>query len=516
MSQLQTELGQKTVSCSSGGGMVTATADGRGKLRTLKIDPTVVQAGDVEMLEDLVLAAVNEVQNRAQAAVRGGDAQALRRPAAAVQPAGPLKGQGTAPCRPSTSWSESWRACRGSGARRRCGWRSTCIKSPEDEARRLARSIVDVREKVRPCGALRKPVGAGPLRHLPEHPARRLHRLRGGGGATSWPSSARASTAGLYHVLGGRLSPLDGIGPAELNVRPLLDRVGGGGVAEVVLATNPSVEGEATALYLGRHPFAAGRAGHAHRPRAAGGRRPGVRGRGHHRRGAERAARAVARLAERGMRRECRESFAALCFFRGVPVSLCGDQPPSLLRPFTKGDGKQANRTDHRVRRSGGRGHGRRGRAAGARPDQPQPAGPVQPAPAAPPGGPGVPGQRAGVGRHGAAAARLPGLGAAPPAAQARAGRCCCGWKRRWRPVRARRSADGDRGEQLELRGARLSAHRPHPAELSVRRGRAVRPAGGPRRPAGDDGGGKAGVRLGGVRVAGGGGLLGERPARHA
>ena len=67
MSQLQTELGQKTVSCSSGGGMVTATADGRGKLRSLKIDPTVVQAGDVEMLEDLVLAAVNEVQNRAQA-----------------------------------------------------------------------------------------------------------------------------------------------------------------------------------------------------------------------------------------------------------------------------------------------------------------------------------------------------------------------------------------------------------------------------------------------------------------
>ena len=65
MSQLQTELGSRTVSCSSGGGMVTATADGRGKLRALKIDPSVVQAGDVEMLEDLVLAAVSEVQNRA-------------------------------------------------------------------------------------------------------------------------------------------------------------------------------------------------------------------------------------------------------------------------------------------------------------------------------------------------------------------------------------------------------------------------------------------------------------------
>lgn len=64
--QLQSELGQKTVSSSSGGGMVTATADGRGKIRSIKIDPTVVNAGDVEMLEDLVLAAVSEAQSRAE------------------------------------------------------------------------------------------------------------------------------------------------------------------------------------------------------------------------------------------------------------------------------------------------------------------------------------------------------------------------------------------------------------------------------------------------------------------
>lgn len=66
LSQLQTELAQKTVSTSSGGGMVTATADGRGRIRAIKIDPTVVQAGDVEMLEDLVLAAISEAQTRAQ------------------------------------------------------------------------------------------------------------------------------------------------------------------------------------------------------------------------------------------------------------------------------------------------------------------------------------------------------------------------------------------------------------------------------------------------------------------
>jgi DNA-binding YbaB/EbfC family protein len=66
LTQLQTELGNQTVTCSSGGGMVTVTADGRGKLREIKIDPSVVDPGDVEMLEDLVLAAVAEAQQRAQ------------------------------------------------------------------------------------------------------------------------------------------------------------------------------------------------------------------------------------------------------------------------------------------------------------------------------------------------------------------------------------------------------------------------------------------------------------------
>ena len=66
LSELQTELGKQSVSCTSGGGMVTVTADGRGRVREVKIDPTVVDPSDVEMLEDLVLAAVSEAQQRAQ------------------------------------------------------------------------------------------------------------------------------------------------------------------------------------------------------------------------------------------------------------------------------------------------------------------------------------------------------------------------------------------------------------------------------------------------------------------
>ncbi len=66
MSELQTELKNQTVTTSSGGGMVTVTADGRGRVREVKIDPTVVDPSDVEMLEDLVVAAVSEAQQRAQ------------------------------------------------------------------------------------------------------------------------------------------------------------------------------------------------------------------------------------------------------------------------------------------------------------------------------------------------------------------------------------------------------------------------------------------------------------------
>jgi DNA-binding YbaB/EbfC family protein len=65
LSEIQSKLAQETVTVSSGGGMVQATADGRGQIRAIKIDPEAIKAGDVELLEDLVLAAVAQAQQRA-------------------------------------------------------------------------------------------------------------------------------------------------------------------------------------------------------------------------------------------------------------------------------------------------------------------------------------------------------------------------------------------------------------------------------------------------------------------
>ncbi len=67
-----------------------------------------------------------------------------------------------------------------------------------------------------------------------------------------WAIERTGSYRGLYHVLHGVISPMEGVGPEELKVRELLVRVQAGGVREVILATNPSLEGENTAIYLQR------------------------------------------------------------------------------------------------------------------------------------------------------------------------------------------------------------------------------------------------------------------------
>ena len=70
LQEMQDELEKMTITAASGGGMVTVTADGKGQIRKVQIDPTVVDPTDVEMLEDLVLVAITEVQKKAAAAAQ--------------------------------------------------------------------------------------------------------------------------------------------------------------------------------------------------------------------------------------------------------------------------------------------------------------------------------------------------------------------------------------------------------------------------------------------------------------
>ncbi|MBN1319200.1 MAG: recombination protein RecR [Thermoleophilia bacterium] len=124
------------------------------------------------------------------------------------------------------------------------------LKLPPDEALPLAHALIEVKETVRFCSTCFNlteqelcPIclDAGRDRTIicvVEEPAdlisiERTHEYRG-----------------LYHVLGGALSPLDGVGPAKLRLAELFDRVRSGDVREVIVATNPNMAGEATALYI--------------------------------------------------------------------------------------------------------------------------------------------------------------------------------------------------------------------------------------------------------------------------
>jgi recombination protein RecR len=126
------------------------------------------------------------------------------------------------------------------------------LKARPDEARRLAEAIAALPDSLRTCtlchsitdrevcATCADPARTDRLVCVVEEPHNLLAVER------------TRDFKGRYHVLHGALSPLQGVGPDELRVKGLLDRVRGGGVEEVILATSPTVEGEATAVYLAR------------------------------------------------------------------------------------------------------------------------------------------------------------------------------------------------------------------------------------------------------------------------
>jgi recombination protein RecR len=126
------------------------------------------------------------------------------------------------------------------------------LKQPPEQSRRLAEALQTLSEKVRPCSRCFN-LTEEELCAICRDPRRDAALICVVEDAADIGAIERAGEfRGQYHVLGGRLSPLDGITPDDLTIRQLLDRVEQGEVREVILATNPSLEGEATALYVQR------------------------------------------------------------------------------------------------------------------------------------------------------------------------------------------------------------------------------------------------------------------------
>jgi recombination protein RecR len=126
------------------------------------------------------------------------------------------------------------------------------LKQPPEQSRRLAVALQTLSEKVRPCSRCFN-LTEEELCSICRDPRRDPAVICVVEDAADIGAIERAAEfRGQYHVLGGRLSPLDGITPDDLTLRQLVLRVEQGGIREVILATNPSLEGEATALYVQR------------------------------------------------------------------------------------------------------------------------------------------------------------------------------------------------------------------------------------------------------------------------
>ena len=126
------------------------------------------------------------------------------------------------------------------------------LRASEEDARRLAQSILEVKQKISFCSVCFN-LAEGGLCEICTDPSRDKNVIC----VVEEPDSLIAieesgSFRGTYHVLHGALSPLDGIGPDHLRLQELLKRIAENGAEEIIVATNPSVQGEATALLINK------------------------------------------------------------------------------------------------------------------------------------------------------------------------------------------------------------------------------------------------------------------------
>jgi recombination protein RecR len=125
-------------------------------------------------------------------------------------------------------------------------------RAPREDAERLAAAILDAKDKIRLCSLCNNLTEQDPCEYCTD-PRRDPEVIC----VVETPYNVLAIEKtreyhGLYHVLHGALSPLQGIGPDQLKLKNLVERLKGGKVKELIVATNPNVEGEATAIYLSK------------------------------------------------------------------------------------------------------------------------------------------------------------------------------------------------------------------------------------------------------------------------
>jgi recombination protein RecR len=126
------------------------------------------------------------------------------------------------------------------------------LRRPTAEAERLAQAILDAKQNLRTCSVCHNITEQDPCGFCSSSTRNHKQICVVESAQDILNVERTRSYQGLYHVLGGVLSPLQGMGPDQLNIKSLLERLKGDSVEEIIVATNPNAEGEATALYLSK------------------------------------------------------------------------------------------------------------------------------------------------------------------------------------------------------------------------------------------------------------------------
>lgn len=126
------------------------------------------------------------------------------------------------------------------------------LNRPRHEAQTLAEAIIAVKDNVRFCSVCYSLAENDPCEFCSDDRRDAATICVVAEAKDVYAIERTAAFKGRYHVLGGLISPMDGIGPAQLHVKELVERIGRENPREIILATNPNAEGEATALYLSR------------------------------------------------------------------------------------------------------------------------------------------------------------------------------------------------------------------------------------------------------------------------
>jgi recombination protein RecR len=126
------------------------------------------------------------------------------------------------------------------------------LRLPRDNAANLAAALLDVKDNLGICAECNNISDAELCPYCRDPHRDRTHICVVEEAHNIVPIETTRTFTGLYHVLNGTISPLRGIGPEQLKIKGLLDRISQGEVTEIIIATSPTVEGEATAVYLSR------------------------------------------------------------------------------------------------------------------------------------------------------------------------------------------------------------------------------------------------------------------------